>query len=179
MNTEKEIISVTEFAKRMNVARATVYSAIKSGKVSTIEDPISKIPKIDFTISSIEWTENMSGLKRLQANRALEAKAIKTKSSMDKSVENMTLGEAERKEKVFKAQISELKYLEQSGKLVDVEKVKTQAFDTGRKVRNNILNIPNRIAHELAAETDPHKVENILNAELTKALEELSTGEKK
>ena len=43
-----------------------------------------------------------------------------------------------------------------------------------RKLRNRILQIPMRISAQLAAETDPHIVEDMLNAELSGALEELS-----
>lgn len=62
------------------------------------------------------------------------------------------------------------------GELIEVKQVKEQAFNSGRRVRDRILNIPSRISHELAAETDPFKVEVLLTQALTEALLELCGG---
>ena len=70
--------------------------------------------------------------------------------------------------------MAKLTYEERVGQLVSVEEVKLGAFNMARKLRNRILQIPMRISAQLAAETDPHIVEDMLNAELSGALEELS-----
>lgn len=73
-----------------------------------------------------------------------------------------------------KAALLELELRERKGRLVDAEKVKSAAFAQGRIVRDNLLNIPDRIASILAAETDHDRTREILTAEIRQALEELS-----
>ncbi len=48
------------------------------------------------------------------------------------------------------------------------------AFTRGRTVRDNLLNIPDRLAATLAAETDVDRVHHLLSVEIRKALEELA-----
>jgi phage terminase Nu1 subunit (DNA packaging protein) len=71
----------------------------------------------------------------------------------------------------FKANITELEYLRQIGQLIPVEEVKTEWFRLSRLVRDGMLNIPARIADQLAAETDQRKIHDLLEAEIYQALE--------
>ena len=48
------------------------------------------------------------------------------------------------------------------------------AFTKGRTARDNLLNIPDRLAATLAAESDADKVHQILTGEIRKALDELA-----
>lgn len=63
---------------------------------------------------------------------------------------------------------------EKTGRLVEAEQVKQAAFNKARLIRDNLLNIPDRIAPILAAERDQGKVAEILTGEIRQALEELS-----
>jgi phage terminase Nu1 subunit (DNA packaging protein) len=57
------------------------------------------------------------------------------------------------------------------GRLVPAETARREAFDCARAVRDAVLNVPDRVAAELAAETDPDRVHARLDDELRKALE--------
>jgi hypothetical protein len=48
------------------------------------------------------------------------------------------------------------------------------AFTKARTVRDNLLNIPDRLAATLAAEADVDKVHQMLTGEIRKALDELA-----
>jgi hypothetical protein len=52
--------------------------------------------------------------------------------------------------------------------------VQVAAFTKGRTARDNLLNIPDRLAAQLAAESDADKVHQILTGEIRKALDELA-----
>jgi len=67
----------------------------------------------------------------------------------------------------------ELKALQ--GELVPVADVQVAAFNRARIVRDGMLNIPDRVAAVLAAESDEGKVHALLSAEIRTALTELST----
>lgn len=69
------------------------------------------------------------------------------------------------------AELAVLAVAEEKRKLVRVETVEKEGFEVARSIRDALLNIPQKIAPEVAAETDPHAVEIILQREITQALE--------
>lgn len=56
------------------------------------------------------------------------------------------------------------------GRVVDVAAHKRAAFEDARIIRDGMLNIPTRLAAELAAETDPAKVFALLDEAIRQAL---------
>lgn len=72
------------------------------------------------------------------------------------------------------AALKDMEARQRSGELLEKSTVAKQAADCARKVRDNILRISGKCAPEWAAETDPHKLELLIDAELRAALEELS-----
>jgi len=175
--SRKGYLKLTEFAKLMGVTRQVISYAGKQGKITT--HMIGKIKMVHGPTATKEWKKN------IDAKASDKAKKIKEKKLNPKPVkvepkmyEGLTLADAERQDKVYKARLSQLKYLEQAGNLVEVDKVQRQAFENGRKIRDALMSLPTRLAHELAAETDPHKLEIRLTRELTDALDRI-IGEKK
>lgn len=78
---------------------------------------------------------------------------------------------------LYAAKLLKLEHEERIGKLVPADQVKVDAFKTARTVRDGLLNIPDRVAHILAAETDPARVHHLLSNELRTVLSRLSTHE--
>ncbi|OGH05919.1 MAG: hypothetical protein A2W22_06975 [Candidatus Levybacteria bacterium RBG_16_35_11] len=60
------------------------------------------------------------------------------------------------------------------GNLVSAADVKKAAFERHRKVRDAIENIPARISDIIAAETDGHRIKEMLSQEIYQALKGLS-----
>lgn len=87
-----------------------------------------------------------------------------------------TYAESRAIREAFMARLAKLEYEEKSGKLVPVDQVKADAFKTARIIRDGLLNIPDRVAHELAHETDPTAVHLRLTAEFRAVLEALADG---
>lgn len=81
-----------------------------------------------------------------------------------------TLVEAQRLATVERARKLALENDITEGKLVSVQGASKEAFDGARTIREAILNIPARIAGELAAEGDPVRVHIMLEAALRQAL---------
>ncbi len=77
---------------------------------------------------------------------------------------------ARTKREQAQAKIKEMEADEKAGKLVSAEDVKKQAFKEGRRLREAFQNLPGRISAEIACETDPHKVEIILEKEIREIL---------
>ncbi len=107
------------------------------------------------------------------------AEAMLREQGIRKSVEadkpESPLNAAKEKQAFYQAALSQLEYEEKAGKLIEVEKVKSDAFSTARLVRDSVMNVPERIASLLAAESDPHKCFMMLKEELNVALRSLVT----
>lgn len=73
----------------------------------------------------------------------------------------------------YKADLAQIELSRASGAVVDSTVVKSEAHTTARRVRDHILNLPDRLAPMLAAATDIHEVRTLLDSELRKSLEEL------
>ena len=74
----------------------------------------------------------------------------------------------------WKAQLSELEFLERQGRLIDVDLViKSNAFLAG-KIRNRLLNIPNRAAPTLQGQTNIKVIAQVIEDEIRDALTELA-----
>jgi len=86
----------------------------------------------------------------------------------------VTFDDAKRLEKLAQAGLKKLDLEERQGKLLKREDVENDAFNRGRAVRDALLNIPDRIAAMLAAESDPVKITKMLDDEIRQALEELA-----
>ncbi len=80
------------------------------------------------------------------------------------------------KSEVERAKLLEIKAKVETGKYVDADDVKVAAFNKARVVRDALLNIPERLAAVLAAESDARRVHQLMVAEIRLALEELTGG---
>lgn len=182
----KKLINFSQFAKIVGVSSQRICVAAKAGKVSY--KIVDKKKLVDAVAAKKEWEANMSSYRRNPSGlnkKASKKKAVSKKVSKKQITkivekpkevprfEGMTTADADRKKKVFDAKLSELKFLEQAKELLKVSDVKAEAFDIARTIRDGILSLPARIAHEIAAETDPRKAEIFLLKELTKLLTKL------
>lgn len=78
------------------------------------------------------------------------------------------------KTEVERGKLLELRAKAESGQLVPADVVKVAAFRKARIVRDGLLNLPDRLAAVLAAESDPAKVHDLLTREIRLILEELT-----
>ena len=76
----------------------------------------------------------------------------------------------------YLARLAKIEFEERSGKLVSRDEVQVAAFNKFRTFRDGMLNIPDRVAAVLAAESDPARVHEILATEIRKALLEFADG---
>ena len=101
------------------------------------------------------WDENTSAAKRREDTPSpstyQEARAIR---------------------EALNARLTKLEYEEKLGELVHASRVKKEAYETGRTLRDRMLAVPGRVAAVIAAETDPRKIERILTDEFRRALQE-------
>jgi hypothetical protein len=124
--------------------------------------------------------ELIDGVKKIEAEQADKDWAENTDHSKIRHGNNkspVSISQSKAVKEAYQARLAKLDYEVKSGKLVEKDKINRELFQKGRKVRDAILAVGSRIGSELAAETDPFKVDVILQKELTQALSELSEGE--
>jgi phage terminase Nu1 subunit (DNA packaging protein) len=83
--------------------------------------------------------------------------------------------EARRRKELAQAQLAELDLAEKEGELIQVATVENEAFTAGKKVKDGLSNIPDRISPLLAAESDKNKIYRMLTSEINQVLEFLVT----
>ncbi|XYJ11803.1 hypothetical protein ACSUZJ_07380 [Telluria sp. B2] len=76
----------------------------------------------------------------------------------------------------YSALKQKLEYEQLAGELIPVEEAKRIAFTTFRGIRDSVLNVPTRLKDQLAALTDPHECERIMDAALSAALAGIDVG---
>ncbi|WP_395461541.1 hypothetical protein [Wolbachia endosymbiont (group A) of Therophilus tumidulus] len=156
-------ITQTEWAREQGFAKQYVCYLVKKGIVE-LKDGL---------------------IDREQANRAIEAirdpsqplrrkgREIEEKRGNTSELSTMLL-KTRIKNEMERGRLLEAKAKAEIGELISVEEVKTEAFNVARVVRNNLLNIPDRVSALLASMNDTEKIHRTLTEEITNALEELS-----
>jgi len=86
------------------------------------------------------------------------------------------LNESRARREHYQAELAKLQVTQQRGELVPVDQVKKEAFAMGRSVREALANLADRLSHQLAGETDPARIHQVLSDEHRAALVELADG---
>ena len=139
--------TITEYAQRCGISYINLHRMAREGK-------------IQFEIRNGKRMVDCEILDPIFMPQTPKETPKNEKPKDDNTQVNMF--EAERRKKAFEANLKELQYKEKKGELINLAKASKVVFEGGRKCRDAILNIPSRISPELAAETDPFKVEIML-----------------
>jgi hypothetical protein len=153
-------LSLRAFARRLGVSHTAVEKAIATGRLarSVVRDRHGKPRIADPEVATREWVDNVT-------KPAPPTNAVGGFSS---------LAEAQRRLAVERARKLRIENLQKQGRLIDRSLASSQSFDCARTVRDAILGVPDRIAAELAAETDTGRVHRRLENELRVALASLA-----
>jgi hypothetical protein len=173
-------LSVRAFSREIGVDAKTVREAIEKGRLieALHTDEKTGWIQVDSEIGKKEWEENRDPAATLamQLNgNSVEQDELSTEDSAlmndSGSVKDETSFAARRAVREYWAgKIAQLNYEEKAATLIEAKTVRKLAFDLGRKMRDSMINIPDRVAVELAAETDHNKIHARLMEEIEIAL---------
>lgn len=158
-------LTITAYARHRGVSHVAVLKAIKAGRIEKEADGTIDPEKADAA-----WTRN--------TNQAQQRKAIKQSEMPRNNIEaeapvgppivnsSPSFAQSRAIKEAYNARLAKLSYEEKSGALIRTDNVKVAWFNTLRVVRDRTLNLPDRLAPILAAETDPKVVREMLEEEL-------------
>ena len=153
---------------------------IKQGKLAGCLKKIGKHKKIDRDLADAALEQNLDKVYNPPKKQRPKQKKKPTKKDQQEAIEaaeldpGQSLAESQRQKALYDAAIRKLDLEERSGESLKKEDVEKEYFEIARRVRDAILNVPNRISAEITSMTDVHLVSEKITTELTSALEELS-----
>lgn len=192
-----ELIGIREAARRLGVSDTAVHKAIKTGRAKIAgRHPTNGRPLVAWPDIEQDWHRNSDPTRRTHVGpqgdsprRASYAgnepppAPMPTVSQVAAEPQPSTpmgaapsLAQSRAVREAYQARLAKLEYEKAIGKVIDADTVKVQAFKVARQVRDGLLNIPDRVAAELAAETNPAKVHARLYRELRDVLATLAAA---
>jgi hypothetical protein len=167
------------------VSGEAVRKAVSSGRLSrsVVYDAKGR-PSIDPDLAAGEWeaaTHPTHGGKRAEPAAPPRPTPVAAPAPAPQEDEPRptpsgaaaTFAQSRAIKEAYLARLAKLEFEEKSGVLVKADAVKNEAFKVARLVRDAMLNIPDRVSSELAADADPFVVHRKLTLEIRKALEGL------
>jgi len=158
------LLSLRAYAKHRGVSLAAVQKAIHSGRITPNADGL-----IDSDRADAEWAAKTRPGQR----RARPAPPSAREPAEATGAGGLDYFRARAIRESYLARLAKIEFEEKTAKLVSRDEVQVAAFTRGRVVRDNLLNIADRLAATLAAESDVDRVHRILSDEMRMALDVL------
>lgn len=167
-------VSVRAYAKHRGCSNTAVHKQIEKGRLIGClrKNPDSGFVEIDPEVADREWAANADPATTILAALNAEQDATGDFSGEENDLMRTSgaFANARAEREKWTAATAKLEYEERSGKLVDAERIRKEAFNLARQVRDSMMNIPDRVATELAAELDSGKIHSRLCEEISTAL---------
>ncbi|APR98656.1 hypothetical protein [Wolbachia endosymbiont of Folsomia candida] len=159
------LITQTEFAKEIGVSKQYVCYLVKQGIVE-LKNGLVDPEQANEALMTIR--DPSQPLRRKNGENCENGKSRKNTNELSTMLLKTRI-----KNEIERGKLLEAKAKAEIGELVSIEEVKREAFNTARVVRNNLLNIPDRVSALLASMNEAEKIHEKLTKEIRTALEEL------
>jgi hypothetical protein len=184
-------MSLRAYARHRGVSLRAVQKALASGRISARKDG-----RLDAEVADANWARNTaprplpsstpatksSGQAKAakqappqSSHHHAEARPLTREPAEPPRLESgVEYSKARAVRESYLARMAKIDFEERSAKLVSADEVKVAAFNRFRQFRDGVLNLPDRLAAVLAAESDPSQVHLALSTEIRKVLLEFS-----
>ena len=181
-------LSIRGYARHRGVSHTAVRKAIAAGRITSATGG-----GIDAALADRQWSASTDLSKPLNSvtgvpkkRRAPEAPSdplgttgveagvagVSAEAGGSRLVSSYAASRAARE--AYLARLAKLDFEQKSAKLVDADEVRAQIFALGRRMRDAMLGLPDRLAPVLAGQADPATIHRVLTAEIVASLSELS-----
>ena len=173
------LVTFAEFALIKGCTKSAVTHATKSRIAAAVVEKDDR-RWLDRDLAIELWDKNTKATHNSKVRRAdpiepppADAAELKRRVQglPDDAIPDLNESRARREH--YQAELSKLQVTQQRGELVAANEVKKEAFKMGRSVREALANLADRLSHQLAGETDPTVIHQVLTQEHRAALVEL------
>jgi len=168
------IMSMRQYARHRGVALSAVQKAVKAGRIAKLPDG-----KIESDAADAGWKRNTKTYApAVTRNSAPPATTQRSEPADDDhtgfGASQYTKARAVREH--YQARLAKVEFEERTAKLISKDEVEVAAFNKFRQFRDHMLNIPDRIAALVAAESEAAKCHAILSDEIRRALNDFANA---
>lgn len=173
------LVTFAEFAAIRGCSKGAVTHATKSRIAAAVVEKDGR-RWLDRDLALELWNKNTVANAQSKVSRAdpiepLPADAAELKRRVEGLPDDAIpdLNESRARREHYQAELAKLQVTQQRGELVSADEVKKEAFQLGRSVREALSNLADRLSHQLAGETDPARIHQVLTQEHRAALVEM------
>ena len=165
-------VSLRELARGLGVTHPAVLKAYRAGRLEGAlgVGPSGRVEVLDADLAVRLWASNRQEATEARRPEVPRSSGEAPEPAASGEDADVTLMAATIRDKLASARTKELALRVRGGELIELKEAKRQAFAAQRMVRDSLLNVPDRIAAELAGETDEAAVHATLDREIRQAL---------
>ncbi len=169
-----ELITQAEYARRRGVDPTSVRDAVRGGRITLIDG------KIDPVVADAQWQANtrkrvsIAGEGGAPAAAPSAAPSSPTPPDVDYGGGVSGYQKSRARREAAEAELAELRLAEETGDLIRTDAVRSAYSRRAAGLREALMQIPARLSPVLAAESDPAKIHDHLQAELRQVLEQVT-----
>ena len=167
------LITFAELAKLKNVSRAAVSKKKQTGILDAAIVNHNGKYLVNREMAMDLWDKNTDPSKGVIGVAATTKKELKKKVDAlpEDAIPEYNVSRA-RKEH-YLSELAKLQVAQQKKDLIPVVEIKKSSFEIGRSIRESLANLADRLASQIAGETDSQVIHKLLTDEHREALEEL------
>ena len=171
-----QLITQAEYARRRGCTEGAVRRAVRDGRISLING------KIDPVAADAQWARNTRVRAGSRAtddvNLSGSGSTGGTAAGDDDDDEDTATGywKSRARRERAEAELAELKLAELQGQLVRADDWAAALAKRAAAFREGLLQIPARLAAQLAAETDQARIHGLLEDELRQVMSQLTAA---
>lgn len=181
-------LTIRGYARHRGVSHTAVRKALASGRINAAPDGT-----IDAQEADRDWAastdpskprNSVTGAPKMSRAPGEPPAALVTASPAEPMPEGTGEGGATRlvssyaasraARESYLARLAKLDFEQRSGRLVDADEVRAHIFGLGRRMRDALLGIPDRLAPVLVGQADQALIHQLITEELMTSLGELS-----
>jgi hypothetical protein len=184
-------LSVRAYARHRGVSHTAVRKALANGRIVADADGA-----IDPAVADAQWASstNLSkprnsviGAPKRRRTPGVPSEPLGTSGTgAEEAVNGSSTSDAARlvssyagsraAREAYLARLAKLDFERKSGKLIDADEVRAQLFALGRRARDSLRGVPDRLAPILVGQTDAAMIHRMLSEEIERGLMELAAA---